>query len=127
MRKQIIAKTGAPPKGIYSPAIMATGTMLFVSGQAPVDQAGEFQLGRFAEQAKLTFDNVTKLLEAGGASWADVVRVGVFLADLANFAEMNEIYQTYVTEPYPARTTVQAGLPAGMEIEVDCIAVIPEA
>ena len=126
MRKQIIAETGAPPKGIYSPAIMASGTMLFVSGQGPVDQSGEFQLGSFEEQAKLTFDNITKLLEAGGTTWANVVRVGVFLADLGNFAKMNEIYQVYLTEPYPARTTVQAGLPPGMEIEVDCVALLPE-
>ena len=127
MRKQIIAKTGAPPKGIYSPAIVAQGTMVFVSGQGPVDQAGEFQLGTFEQQARLAFDNVTKLLEAAGTSWEHVVRTGVFLADLGNFAKMNEIYRQYLTEPYPARTTVQAGLPPGMEIEVDCIALIPEA
>ncbi len=126
MRKQIIAKKGAPPKGIYSPAIMARGTMVFVSGQGPVDEIGEFHFGSFAEQAKLTFDNVTKLLAAADASWEHVVRVGVFLADLGDFDQMNEIYKEYLTEPYPARTTVQAGLPPNMKIEVDCIAVIPE-
>lgn len=126
MRKKITAKTGAPPVGIYSPAIMAKGTMVFVSGQGPVNSDGEFQFGSFEEQAKLTFDNVTKLLEAAGTSWANVVRTGVFLADLGNFGKMNEIYQTYLTEPYPARTTVQAVLPPNMEIEVDCIALIPE-
>ena len=126
MRKQITAETGAPPKGIYSPAIIAKGTMVFVSGQGPVDHNGEFQFGSFEEQAKLTFDNVTKLLQAAGTSWANVVRTGVFLADLGNFGTMNEIYQTYLTEPYPARTTVQAVLPPKMEIEVDCIALIPE-
>ena len=102
MRKQITAETGALPKGIYSPAIMARGPMVFVSGQGPVDQKGEFQFGSFEEQAKLTFDNVTKLLDAAGTSWANVVRTGVFLADLGNFGKMNEIYQTYLTEPYPA-------------------------
>ena len=126
MRKQIIAEKGAPPKGVYSPAIMASGTMVFVSGQGPVDQTGEFQFGSFEEQAKLTFDNVTTLLEASGTSWAHVVRVGVFLADLDNFGQMNEIYKAYLTEPYPARTTVEVGLPGGMEIEVDCIALIPQ-
>jgi 2-iminobutanoate/2-iminopropanoate deaminase len=74
----------------------------------------------------LTFDNVTALLEAAGTSWANVVKVGVFLADLDNFGKMNEVYRTYLTEPYPARTTVQAGLPGGMEIEVDCIALVPQ-
>ena len=126
MRKKVTAKTGAPPQGIYSPAIVARGTMVFISGQGPVDENGEFQFGSFEEQAKLTFDNVTKLLEAAGTSWANVVRTGVYLADLANFGKMNEIYQHYLTEPYPARTTVQAGLPPRMEIEVDCIALVPE-
>lgn len=127
MRKQIIAQDSAPAKGIYSPAIKASGPMVFISGQGPVDPSGEFQFGSFEEQAKMTFDNVGKLLEAAGTSWAHAVKVGVFLADLNNFNEMNEIYQQYLTEPYPARTTVQAVLPPQMAIEVDCIAVIPEA
>ncbi len=127
MRKKITSEKAAPPKGIYSPAIMASGPTLYVSGQGPVDPAsGEFRFDTFDEQAKLTFDNVTTLLEAAGTSWANVVKVGVFLADLENFAKMNDIYKTYLTEPYPARTTVEAGLPPGMEIEVDCIAVVPQ-
>ena len=127
MRQQVIAENGAPPKGVYSPAIVADGPMVFVSGQGPVDpQSGQFQFGSFAEQAKLTFDNVTSLLEAAGISWKNAVKVGVFLADLSNFGEMNDIYKEYLTEPYPARTTVQAVLPPRMLIEVDCIAVIPK-
>jgi 2-iminobutanoate/2-iminopropanoate deaminase len=127
MRQQVIAENGAPPKGVYSPAIVADGPMVFVSGQGPVDpQSGQFQFGSFAEQAKLTFDNVTSLLEAAGTSWKNAVKVGVFLADLSNFGEMNDIYKEYLTEPYPARTTVQAVLPPRMLIEVDCIAVIPK-
>ena len=126
MRKQVIADAGAPAKGIYSPAIAASGTMVFISGQGPVDMYGEFQFGTFEEQAKMTFDNVTKLLQAAGTSWKHAVKVGVFLADLNNFGKMNDIYQQYLTEPYPARTTVQAVLPPQMAIEVDCIAVIPE-
>ena len=125
MRKQIIAEKGAPPQGIYSPAIVASGTIAFVSGQGPVDpQSGQLQLGSFAEQARLTFDNVTTLLEAAGTSWEHVVKVGVFLADLKDFGAMNDIYKTYLTEPYPARTTVQVGLPTGMLIEVDCMAIV---
>jgi 2-iminobutanoate/2-iminopropanoate deaminase len=103
--------------------------MVFVSGQGPVNPAtGQIELGTFAEQARLTFDNVTTLLMAAGATWEHVVRVGVFLADLNHFGEMNDIYRThYAVQPYPARTTVQTGLLRGMLIEVDCIAVIPEA
>jgi 2-iminobutanoate/2-iminopropanoate deaminase len=127
MRKQVIAERGAPPKGIYSPAIVASGTIAYISGQGPIDpETGELQLGSFAQQAILTFDNVTTLLEAAGTSWKHVVKVGVFLADLKDFGAMNDIYKTYLTEPYPARTTVQAGLPPDMLIEVDCMAIVPQ-
>ncbi|MCD6286899.1 MAG: hypothetical protein J7M39_13390 [Anaerolineae bacterium] len=126
-RKEIFTEKGAVPKGAYSQAIVAEGPLVFVSGQGPVDPAtGEFRLGSIVEQARLVFDNITTLLEEAGTSWADVVRVGIFLADLSDFAEMNALYETYLTKPYPARTTVQAGLPAGMLIEVDCIAVVPK-
>ena len=127
MRKQIIATRGAEPKGPYSPAIAASGATLYVSGQGPVDpETGRFLNGSFAEQAELTFKNVTTLLEAAGTSWAQVVKVGIFLADLGNFAAMNDIYKQYLTAPYPARTTVQAVLPGNVAIEVDCVALIPE-
>jgi 2-iminobutanoate/2-iminopropanoate deaminase len=126
MRKEILAKNAAPPQGPYSQAIFATGPLVFVSGQGPVDpESGEFQFGSFREQAELTFKNIAAILEAAGTSWANVVRVGIFLADLGNFAEMNAVYEQYLAAPYPARTTVQAGLPPKMEIEVDCIATIP--
>jgi 2-iminobutanoate/2-iminopropanoate deaminase len=127
MRKQITAERGAAPQGPYSPAIVASGPTVYVSGQGPVDpQTGRLRPGSFREQAELTFQNITTLLEAAGTSWANVVKVGVFLADLSNFGEMNEIYKSYLSAPYPARTTVQAVLPANMAIEVDCIAIIPE-
>ena len=127
MRKEILTQKVATPKGPYSQGIVADGPMLFVSGQGPVDPgSGEFRFGSFREQAELVFQNITAILEAAGTSWKNVVRVGVFLADLGNFGEMNEIYGQYLTAPYPARTTVQVGLPPKMEIEVDCIAVIPQ-
>ena len=127
MRKQVIAERGAPPKGIYSPAIVASGTIAYISGQGPIDpETGEIRSGSFAQQATLTFDNITTLLEAAGTSWKHVVKVGVFLADLKDFSAMNDIYKTYLTEPYPARTTVQAGLPTDMLIEVDCMAIVPQ-
>ncbi len=128
MRKEVISKDAAPPQGIYSPAIIGSGKMVFISGQGPVDSAsGELRLGTFAEQAQMTFNNVTVLLEAAGSSWDHALKVGVFLADLRYFGEMNEIYAAYLNKPYPARTTVQAGLPPGMLIEVDCIALVPAA
>lgn len=127
MRKEIKTDQGAPPKGPYSQAIVAEGPLVFISGQGPVDPAtGEFRLGSFDEQTELVFDNITALLEAAGTSWEHVVRVGIFLSDLDNFADLNRIYQLYVKPPYPARTTVRAGLSPGMLIEVDCIAVVPQ-
>ncbi len=127
MRKEIFTEKGATPKGPYSQAIVAGGPIVYVSGQGPVDPvSGELRIGSFREQAELVFDNITTLLEAAGTSWANVVRVGVFLADLSNFGEMNEVYQRYLQKPYPARTTVGAGLSGGMLIEVDCIAVVPQ-
>jgi len=128
MRKEVKSKDAAPPQGIYSPAISGRGAMVFISGQGPVDAAsGELQLGTFSEQARMTFDNLTVLLKAAGTSWDQALKVGVYLADLKYFAEMNEIYAGYLNKPYPARTTVQAGLPPGMLIEVDCIALVPDA
>lgn len=127
MRREILTEKGPAPKGPYSQAIVADGPIVFVAGQGPVDpETGEMQLGSFAEQAELTFQNITAILEAADTSWEHVVRVGVFLADLGNFAELNEIYARYMSKPYPARTTVQAGLPPRMAIEVDCIATIPQ-
>jgi 2-iminobutanoate/2-iminopropanoate deaminase len=125
MRKQIIAEKGVKPKAPYSQAIIADGPQIYVSGQGPADpETGELRLGSFREQAELTFQNVGAVLEAAGTSWEHVVKVSAFLADFDNFAEFNEVYQQYVKEPYPARTTVQAGL-GRIAIEVDCIAVIP--
>ena len=126
MRKHIFTEKGASPKGPYSQAFVAEGPMVFVAGQGPVDPiTGEFRFGTFREQAELTFQNISTILEAAGTSWANVVRVGVYLADRGNFEEMNEIYKSFVSAPYPARTTIQVTLRPRMEIEVDCIAMIP--
>ena len=126
MRKEVYTGKGAPPAGIYSQGIVASGAVAYISGQGPLDPAtGQRVEGGFQEQAVRVFDNLTILLEAAGTSWAHVTKVGVYLADLNDFAAMNEIYQQYVPKPYPARTTIGAQLP-GILIEVDCIAVIPE-
>lgn len=126
LRQPVSTTKGAPPQGIYSQAIIAEGKQVYVSGQGPVDPAtGQLQTGNFADEAKLTFQNVTTLLEASGTSWEHVIKVNIYLADLNNFAAMNEIYKTFATEPYPARTTVEAGLNQ-IAIEVDCVALIPE-
>jgi 2-iminobutanoate/2-iminopropanoate deaminase len=123
MRRLVHPAGAAPPIGPYSPAILADGPMLYLAGQGPIDpETGEFRLGTMEEQARLTFDNITRLLQATGTDWEHVVRVGLFLSDLRLFNAMNDIYREYVREPLPVRTTVQVGLPPGVLIEADCIA-----
>jgi 2-iminobutanoate/2-iminopropanoate deaminase len=122
--KQAIASAGAPKAiGPYSSALRA-GQLLFVSGQVPFDPAtGNMVGGDIQAQTRRVLQNVGALLEAGGLSFQAVVRTTVFLADMNDFAAMNEAYQTFFTEPYPARSTVQAArLPRDARIEIDAIA-----
>ena len=109
--------------GTYSQAVRA-GQLLFVSGQVPLDPAtGQMVEGDIAAQTRRVFDNLAAVLKAGGRSFADVVRTTVFLADMNDFATVNEVYGTYFTEPYPARATVQvARLPKDARVEIDVIA-----
>lgn len=126
MRKSIYTEQGAPPQGPYSQAIVASGPTVYISSQGPLDPAtGQRVSGPFRAKAEQVFANLTTLLEAAGTSWAHAVKVTVYLADMSNFATMNEIYLKHVTEPYPARTTVQSNV-GESELVVDCIAVIPE-
>lgn len=125
MRKPIASPKGATPRGPYTPAILAQGPMIFVSAQGPFDPVtGAIAGDDVRTQARQVFDNITVQLEEAGASWADVVKVQVFLADFADFAAMNEVYAEYVVEPYPARTTVHSKIGASL-VAADVIAVLP--
>uniref|UniRef100_A0A7C1FWU6 RidA family protein n=1 Tax=Caldilinea aerophila TaxID=133453 RepID=A0A7C1FWU6_9CHLR len=127
MREVIFSEKAVIPSAPYSQAIVASGRMLYISGQGSFDPTtNTFRPGTFREQAERTFRNIELILEAAGASWRDVVKVNVYLANALDFAEMNEVYRQFVSEPYPARTTVQAGLIGQMLIEVDCVAVLPD-
>jgi len=122
--KQAISSLDAPKAiGPYSQAVRA-GQLLFVSGQVPLDPAtGQIVSGDIAAQTRRVFDNLGAVLKAGGRSFADVVRTTVFLADMNDFAAVNEVYGTYFSEPYPARATVQvARLPKDARVEIDLIA-----
>ena len=122
--KQAISSLDAPKAiGPYSQAVRA-GQLLFVSGQVPLDPAtGQIVSGDIAAQTRRVFDNLGAVLKAGGRSFADVVRTTVFLADMNDFATVNEVYGTYFSEPYPARATVQvARLPKDARVEIDLIA-----
>ena len=127
MRKAIHSENAPNPRGPYSPAIVASGPTVYISAQGPYDPAtGQVRSGGFGEQARQVFENVSALLEGAGTSWANAVKVTVYLADFADFAEMNEIYAGYVNEPYPARTTVRSQI-GQSPIAVDCIALLPDA
>jgi 2-iminobutanoate/2-iminopropanoate deaminase len=116
--------SGATPGGPYTPGIIASGRLLFVSGQVPA-RDGQVVDGTIEEQTRLALENVGVVLSNAGASFADVVRCGVFLADLADFEAMNNVYREVFAEPRPARTTVGAQLATGIKVEIDCVAVLP--
>ena len=122
MAKQPVG--GSQPAGAYSPGIIAQGRFLYVSGQGPL-RNGIVVGETTGEQTQITLENVASVLAAAGANPADVVRCGVFLADMADFAEMNSVYAEFFPDPLPARTTVGAAL-AGFKVEIDCVAVLPQ-
>jgi len=121
--KRKVATDRAPkPVGPYSQAIVA-GATIYVAGQGPFDPKTGKMAATFDEQAVQVFENIKAIVEAAGAKLGDVVKVNVYLADLGNFAKMNEVYKRYFVEDYPARATVGAQLLGGMGIEVECVAV----
>jgi len=124
--KEIISTENAPGAiGPYSQAVK-TENMVFVSGQIPIDpQTGEFVSNDVGEQTRQVLKNLSAVLEAAGSDLNNVVKTTVFLADMNDFAAMNEIYAEYFSENKPARATVQAArLPRDARVEIDCIALI---
>lgn len=119
-----IATADAPRAvGPYSQA-MRSGDWLFCSGQIPLDPATGELVGEGVEaQARRVFDNLAAVLDAAGAGFGDVVKVTVYMTDLARFAELNQVYAQRFREPYPARATVGvAALPKGALVEIELIA-----
>jgi len=125
--REAVAAPGAPKAiGPYSPAIRA-GNLLFVSGQIPFDPAtGVLVGGDITAQTTQVMQNLEALLRAAGLGFEHVVRTTVFLADINDFAAMNAAYGRFVSDPPPARSTVQvARLPRDAKVEIDAIALIP--
>ncbi|MFB3920537.1 MAG: Rid family detoxifying hydrolase [Terriglobia bacterium] len=121
MRKVIRTAKAPLPRGIYSQAIVEGG-FVFVAGQAAVNpKTNELELGDIRSECRQTLSNIQAILEAAGSSLRDVVRVGVFLADMNDFAAMNEVYKDFFSVDPPARTTVGVHMPQ-IKIEIDCIA-----
>jgi 2-iminobutanoate/2-iminopropanoate deaminase len=124
--RQAISSADAPKAiGPYSQAIKA-GNLLFLSGQIPLDpSSGNIVDGDITAQTEQVFQNIKAVLAVAGASFANVVRTTVFLADMNEFAAMNGVYGKYVVDPPPARSTVQvARLPKDVRVEIDVIAVL---
>lgn len=122
--RQAVSTSSAPAAiGPYSQAVRA-GSLLFVSGQIPIDPStGTLVSGDIAAQTHRVFQNIAEILKAAGASLDHVVRTTVYLADMNDFAAMNEVYAKYFSSPAPARSTVQAArLPKDARVEIDVIA-----
>jgi len=122
-----LTPAGSPaPSGPYSPAVRA-GDFVFVSGQLPIDAASnKIVSSSVADQTRQTIENLQAVLSAAGVGLAAVVKCSVFLADIRDFAAMNEVYSQFFGEAKPARSTVQAVLPSSeARVEIDCIAYAP--
>ena len=124
MTRQAISTSSAPAAvGPYSQAIVA-GDLIFCAGQGAIDPATqELQRGTVEEETERTLRNLEAVLDAAGATFADVVKTTVFLADMDDFAAMNAVYARFFPDPPPARSTVEvAGLPKGFKVEIEAIA-----
>lgn len=111
-----------PTAGPYSPAIRA-GDLLFISGQIPVDHEGKLVPGGIEEQARQAMENLKRVLAAAGATLKDLVKVTIYLADMNDFAAVNEVYGSYFDLEPPARACVAVkGLPKGARVEIEAIA-----
>jgi 2-iminobutanoate/2-iminopropanoate deaminase len=111
----------AVPKPPYSPVVVA-GELVFTAGQVAMGADGNIVDGGIVEQTRQAMENLSRCLTAAGCSLNDVVKTTVFLMDLANFAECNEEYARHFAKPYPARSTVQVGLAAGLLVEIEAVA-----
>ena len=123
--KEIYLPGMPKPKGHYAPAVIHDN-LVYVSGQLPLDEQGEARLGAIEEQTALCLENLEKVLKASGTGMHQIIKVGVFIADIGNWARFNETYARIMGEHRPARVVVPCGiLNRGCAIEIDCIAALP--
>jgi 2-iminobutanoate/2-iminopropanoate deaminase len=122
-KRKVLTSKAPSPIGPYSQAIIA-GDTIYVAGQGAFNPlTREIVSSGIEEQTAGTLENIKAILDAAGASMGDVVKVNVYLADLGDFAKMNEVYKRYFKEDYPARATVGVKLLGTMQIEIECVAV----
>lgn len=126
MAHDIVTTDQAPAAiGPYSQAVKA-GSSIYFSGQIPLDPAtGNMVDGDVETQARRVFDNLKAVCVAAGGGFADIVRVGIYVTDLASFGTVNAVMTEYFDAPYPARSTIEvSALPRGALVEVDAIMVV---
>ncbi len=124
MKEVINPQGSAAPIGPYSKAIK-TGNMIFTSGNIALDEHGNLYTGDIKTETKMVMENLRKLLVAGGADFNNVVKTSIFIADMNDFAAINEVYASFFTADYPARETVQVSrLPKDARVEISMIAAL---
>ncbi len=127
MHREAFATTAAPAAiGPYSQAIVASGTMVFLSGSIPLTPEGELVMDSIEAQTEQVCQNIKALLGAMGLGMENIVKTTIFLSSMDHFGTVNEVYGRHMASPPPARSTVAvAGLPKGVDVEIECIAVRP--
>ncbi len=125
--RQAVTSAEVPEaSGPYSAGMISQG-FAFLSGQGPYDAKGTLAGEDIASQTRQTLRNLEAVAQASGATLRNAVRVGVYLADMADFTEMNKVFAEFFEQPYPSRTTVQTGLPKpDMLVEIDVIVALPQ-
>ncbi len=123
MKREIYSKAAPAAIGPYSQAI-ETGSMVYISGQLPIDVAvGEFPSEDIKEQTRASLENIKGILKEAGLDFGNVVKTTVLLQDIGDFGAMNEVYGEYFTAPYPARAAFEvAALPKGAKVEIEVVA-----
>jgi 2-iminobutanoate/2-iminopropanoate deaminase len=122
MSREAIQPDGmAVPQAPYSP-VVAGGDLVYTAGQVGFDASGELVEGGIVEQTRQALENVRTALAAAGCSLDDVLKVNAYLADLGEFDGFNEVYRTFFSAPYPARTTVGVSLPGAIVVEIEAVA-----
>jgi 2-iminobutanoate/2-iminopropanoate deaminase len=122
MRNALDSANAPRPTGPFSHAVIH-GNLVFVGGQGPFDVDGRQITGDFATQVRATLSNIKAVLESAGSSLERVLKVNIFVSDLGHLAALNEVYREVFAEPFPVRTTVQAGLP-GFDVEIEVVAAL---
>jgi 2-iminobutanoate/2-iminopropanoate deaminase len=125
MTRETLSTSNAPGAiGPYSQAVRATGSFLFLSGQIPLKPEGELVTGDVREQTTQVLKNISAVLEAAGLTLGNVVKTTIFLSSMDHFAAVNEAYGSFFPTEPPARSTVAvAGLPRGVDVEIEALAV----